>query len=200
MNNTWSEFESIKISPTGKNKWGKDLLSKSIDIYGATGKITVTYTTDAPMVDIRIVDGYDDVTIYKECDLTGITADSGGIINISLGDNTHENSVVISNSTPAIPIKEGDYGTDTIDIVLTAGTNVQTFNIEDFIIGYDDGLATPYAEDDIKLVSLSQTTAGKAKLTIARYFYPEQEINPYCMDLMLYYKKEKVGNITITNY
>lgn len=197
-NDTTDDFTSLQLSPTGEKKWGKNLLSSTIDCLGGTGTISVTYTTDAPVFDIKVVNIIDESIVYKNCDLTGITA-AGGKINI-YSRFSDDYSVIVTNNNPTKPIKQGDYGTDTIDVTLVAGTTVDTFDAANFTLVKDDGIGTPYTEKDIKIVSLSQTTPGAAKLTFARYFDPDTEQDPYSNQLILYYKGYKVGKIVVTNY
>lgn len=197
-NDTTDCFTSLQLSPTGKKKWGKNLLSNTIDFLGGTGTISVTYTTDAPVFDIKVISDMGDSIVYKNCDLTGITA-AGGKINI-YSRFSDEYLVTVTNNEPTKPIKQGDYGTDTIDVTLVAGTTVDTFDVANFTLVMDDGIGTPYTEKDIKIVSLSQTTPGAAKLTFARYFDPDTEQYPYSNQLVLYYKGYKVGKIVVSNY
>ena len=195
-NDSRDGFTTLQLSPAGKNKWGKNLLSSTIDYYGGTGTISVTYTTDAPVFDIKVINEFDETIIYKNCDLTGITV-AGGKIYMSNTFISDENLVIVASNQP---IKQGDYGTDTIDVTLVAGTTVNTFDVANFTLVKDDGMDTPYTEKYIKIVSLSQTTPGAAKLTFARYFNPDKEQYPYLNQLILYYKGYKVGKIDITNY
>lgn len=95
-NDTTDSFTSLQLSPTGENKWGKNLLINTIDFLGGIGTISVTYTTDAPVFDIKVMNEFGDSIVYKNCDLTGIT-DAGGKIKI-YSRFSDEYTVTVSNN------------------------------------------------------------------------------------------------------
>ncbi len=203
-NMTSMAIGKIMISPAGKNKWST-IYDDCLMEYDTSDSFDFSYKQESPKYDIKITDvwDYDTFLMYENIDFTGITAKYGASIRLSTDDFSFTNlKAEVRNSIPFVTIKKGDFGTDTIDVKLIAGSTVNTFDVKDFSLVYDDGNIThsPYPESLAKIQSLSQTTAGNAKLTIVNYFDPtNQEEREYHQPVILLYKGQTVGIITISN-
>lgn len=215
-NETGYSVAIIQISPTGKNSW-TNLLSamgvENIPNQLATGKSRVLPMTfnSSTLWDIKgtYSDLYDyddnDEQVFRSfvvsgVDFSGISSAPGASIELRNERLTGKTVAIVTNNIIAPAPKPGDFGTDTIDVVLVAGDNVKTFNISDFSLVLDDGTINKYPQSDIRIVGISQTTAGNAKLTIARDLIPQVNLNLYFNQLNLYYKDYKVGKITFNNW
>ena len=191
------DVEKLQLSPANKNTWSENLITKTLKL-GSTVKMPIKYTTDTLKWDLKGTDTFGNSYICRGLDFSGIT--SKGKIDLIYLVRTREQIAMVANYIIDKPIKLGDFGTDTIDVILIAGTNIKTFNAADFTLVLDDGTKTLYPKNDIRIVGLSQTSSGNAKLTFARDFIPETEKDPYSKQLNLYYKGYKVGKISFTNW
>jgi hypothetical protein len=138
--------------------------------------------------------------VISGVDFAGISSAPGASIELKNTMFTRETLAIVTNNIASPAPKPGDFGTDTIDVVLVAGDNVKTFNLADFSLVLNDGTTNKYPHNDIRIAGLSQTTAGNAKLTIARDLIPTVNLNRYYNELNLYYKGYKVGKITFNNW
>lgn len=191
-------FDQLKISPAGKNKWSKNLLDR-VTSMNESEVIDFSYTKEAPKFDIEVADVDGKFVVCRNVDYTGITSQYGATIGITVDDD-NKVTATVHNDLPLKPIKPGDFGTDTIDVTLIAGSTTSTFDAKDFSIVYDDGRLTPFPNTVVKIIGLSQSTPGNAKLTLARYFDPNNEDKTQDYKPILLYKGYRVGLIEITNF
>lgn len=194
-----SIISQIRLSPAGQNKWGKNQLDD--DLWSDQSKIyDFSYQPASPRFDIE-------VTVYRETkyilcrnvDFTGITAQYGATISLKVDDATKKLTATVHNNLPLKPTEPGEFGTDTIDVTLLQGTTSGTFDVKDFSLVEDDGLMTPFDSKTAKIISLSQSTPGAAKLTLARYYGQIDESKEYDAKPILLYKGYPLGLIEITN-
>ena len=201
--NNLDSITTLQISPTGKNKWGPNLLKEEL---GFCNRITlqISFNPDSPRYDIKCFTDKGDPSwnmtrIIKGVNFSGITS-AGGKIELKYAWSSGEDLAIVTNNVAPKPIAAGSSGTDTIDVVLIPGSEIKTFNVSDFSLVLDDGRKTPYTDTVIKITSLSQSTGGNAKLTFTRYFDPKSESNIYNKELILVYKGDIVGKVKFTNY
>ena len=116
-NKMQNDIVSIKISPTGEEAWGKELITTPIK-KGTTVSIPLTFSSNKVVCDLLVQapGGADDPgwgTTFERLDFTGITAASGGII-ILIAD-TWASSIVFNKAGAVgagLPV-----GSDTITAV-----------------------------------------------------------------------------------
>lgn len=212
-NQTTQRLSMIQISPTGKNTWTDVLnaqdFNSQID-HGQTFVLPMTFNKNT-LWDIKIT--YSDLLAWDAdgnkynrfyeiigVDFAGISAEPGASIELKYEMFSGKTVAIVTNNIVASAPKPGDYRTDTIDIVLVAGDKVKSFNVSDFSLVLNDGTTNKYPHNDIRIVDLSQTRAGNAKLTIARDLIQQVNLNQYFNELNLYYKDYKVGKITFNNW
>lgn len=193
------DIEKIQISPTGENVWTDVLVlpNGELDKFAPRTELTLPMTFDSSKLwDIKITTWpFGDVHDIKEIDFSGISSKPGATIEIKYLLLTGKTVVIVSGSTDAPAPKAGDYNTDTIDVILVAGENVKNFDVSDFSLVFNDVKKNKYPYNDIRIIDLSPTTAGNAKLTIARDLIPKVNLNNYFNQLNLYYKDYEVGTI-----
>lgn len=211
-NGTGYSVAKIQISPTGKNSW-TDLLSAlgeaNISKQLGTGQSRVLPMTfnKGTLWDIKgtysdLIDWDEDMNdvnrafVITGVDFSGISSAPGASIELRNQIFARETVAIVTNNIVVSAPKPGDFGTDTIDVVLVAGDKVKTFNVSDFSLVLNDGTTNKYPHSDIQIVGLSQTTAGNATLTIARDLIPQVNLHKYFNQLNIYYKDYKVGTIT----
>jgi hypothetical protein len=200
QNETSAILGQIKISPAGKNQWSMGGEFEFLVFSDQTDPIDFSYKQEAPKFDIQVADDEGKKSLVcRNVDFTGITAQYGANIMLHTDEDFTKLTVENRNNLPFKPIQKGDFGTDTIDVKLIAGSSVNTFDVKDFSIVYDDGRSTPYPQDMVKIQSISQTTAGEAKMTIANFFDPSDLEREYHAKPILLYKGYKVGIIEVTN-
>jgi len=203
IRNNLDSLTTIQISPTGKNKWGANLLKEEL---GLSNVITlqISFNPDSPRYDIKCFTDKGDPSmsitrIIKGVNFSGITS-AGAKIELKYAWSSGEDLAIVTNNVAPKPIAAGSSGTDTIDVVLIPGSEIKTFNVSGFTLVQDDGHKTPYTDTAIKITSLSQSTGGNAKLTFTRYFDPNTENKIYNKELILVYKGDIVGKVKFTNY
>jgi hypothetical protein len=210
-NQTSHSLSIIQISPTGKNSW-TDLLRTgtgyfatkeeiSRQLKNATSLVLPMTFNSGTLWDIKGTystlsntnfengESVPSAFVITGLDFSGISSAPGASIELKNLLLTGKTVAVVTNNIAAPAPKAGDFGTDTIDIVLVAGDKVKTFN-----------KTNKYPYSDVRIVGLSQTTAGNAKLTIARDLIPQVSLYKYYNQLNIYYKDYKVGPITFNHW
>lgn len=197
-------LSKIQISPTGKNTWTNILDAKSYEEQLDHGQSTIQSMTFNPstLYDIKCTfsDFFPESFVITGVDFSSISASPGASIKLKYEMFSGKNVAIVSGNIASAPPKTGEFGTDTIDVILIAGERIKTFNLSDFSLVLNDGSTTKYPKTDIRIIGLSQTTPGNAKITIARDKIPQINLNTYFNELNLYYKGEKVGKITFNNW
>ncbi len=100
INDLAETMTSLKLSPSGKNTWGKEQLTKPLNT-GASIKIPVTYDSTKLKWDIKAVTSNGE-QVFESLDFTGIKAETGGNIHLRYNMTRDLYGVVYNNAGPSV--------------------------------------------------------------------------------------------------